>query len=122
MPTFSSDRAIFLQMADRLSDDILMGRYMPDERVPSVREYAVAMEVNVNTAVKSYEHLCREGVIYNKRGMGYFVSPGAKDRILDERKKEFMDATLPELFRNMSMLGIEFSEVAERFEAYSQTK
>lgn len=118
MTTFSSDRAIFLQMADRLCDEILTGTYLEGDRVPSVRDYAISLQVNTNTAVKTYEHLGREGVIFNKRGMGYFVSPGAKDKIMEERKADFMRRTLPELFRSMAMLGISMDEVATRHKDY----
>ena len=80
--TFSNDKPIYLQMVDRLCDEILSGVYQDDDRIPSVREYAVLLEVNTNTAVKAYEQLAREEIIYNKRGLGYFVTPGAKKQIL----------------------------------------
>ena len=100
-------------MADRLCDEILSGVYKDDDRIPSVREYAVLLEVNTNTAVKAYEQLAREEIIYNKRGLGYFVSQGAKEEIQKARKKEFMEQKLPELFRNMNLLGIGIGEVDE---------
>lgn len=108
---FTNEKAIFVQIADRLCDEILMGKYADDERIPSVREYSVLLEVNTNTAVKSYDLLASNGIIYNKRGLGYFVTKGAKERILDERKSEFMKQKLPEMFRNMEMLGIDISDV-----------
>lgn len=98
-------------MADRLCDEILAGTYKEDDRIPSVREYAVMLEVNANTAVKAYDELSRANIIYNKRGLGYFVTPGAKERILDERRREFMDNKLPELFRQMKLLGIKKVEI-----------
>ena len=112
---FTSEKAIYVQIADRLCDEILTGKFGDDERIPSVREYAVLLEVNMNTTVKSYDLLEQQGVIYKKRGLGYFVTPGAKQQILDERRKEFMEARLPELFRRMRMLGIGIEEVEERW-------
>ena len=109
--TFTNDKAIYLQMADRLCDEILSGVYKDDDRIPSVREYAVLLEVNSNTAVKAYDELARANIIYNKRGLGYFVTPGAKKQILKERKKEFMKERLPELFRQMKLLGITLEDV-----------
>ena len=82
MTTFSNDKAIYLQMADRLCDEILAGLYGDDDRIPSVREYAVLLQVNTNTAVKAYDALARDGIIYNRRGLGYFVSAGARDTII----------------------------------------
>lgn len=112
---FTNDKAIYLQMADRLCDEILSGTYQDDERIPSVREYAVLLEVNTNTAVKAYDELARANIIYNKRGLGYFVMKGAKKQILKERKKEFVKERLPELFRQMQLLGITIDDVVEAY-------
>ena len=109
--TFTNEKAIFLQMADRLCDEILAGTYRADDRIPSVREYAVMLGVNTNTAVKTYELLAREGVIYNRRGMGYYVSPDARQQILERRRAEFREQTLPELFRQMRLLDIDIAEI-----------
>ena len=120
--TFSNDKPIYLQMADRLCDEILSGVYQDDDRIPSVREYAVLLEVNTNTAVKAYEQLAREEIIYNKRGLGYFVTPGAKKQILKARKREFMKERLPELFRQMALLDITIDDVAEAYKAIKSVK
>ena len=108
---FTNDKAIYIQMADRLCDEILADKYKDDDRIPSVREYAVLLEVNTNTAVKAYDELARANIIYNKRGLGYFVTNGAKKQILKERKKIFMKEKLPELFRQMQLLGITLEDV-----------
>lgn len=109
--TFSSEKAIYVQMADRICDEILSGTYADDSRIPSVREYAVALEVNSNTAVKAYEQLARDGIIYTRRGLGYFVTAGAKERILAARRTQFLSQTLPDVFRQMRLLGIGISDV-----------
>ena len=108
---FTNDKAIYIQMADRLMDEILADKYKDDDRIPSVREYAVLLEVNTNTAVKAYDELARAHIIYNKRGLGYFVTPGAKKQILKERKRAFMKERLPELFRQMQLLGITIDDI-----------
>ena len=115
---FSNDKAIYIQIADRLCDEILADKYKDDDRIPSVREYAVLLEVNTNTAVKAYDELARANIIYNKRGLGYFVSPGAKEQILDERRRDFMDNKLPELFRQMKLLGIKKVEIRNLLDHY----
>lgn len=112
---FVNDKPIYSQMADRLCDDILAGVYGDNERIPSVREYSVMLEVNPNTAVKAYDLLARDGIIYNKCGLGYFVSPGARDTILESRRKDFMENILPNVFRNMDLLEISFDDVVERW-------
>lgn len=108
---FSNDKAIYIQMADRLCDEIIAGTYKDDDRIPSVREYAVMLQVNTNTAVKAYDQLARDGIIYNKRGLGYFVTAGANQEIRKARKQEFMKQTLPELFRQMQLLGISIDDI-----------
>lgn len=113
---FNDNKAIYLQMADRLCDDILAGRYKADERIPSVREYAVTLEVNTNTAVKAYDELSREGIIYNKRGLGYFVSQDAKTRIRRQRRAAFFKDLLPEVFRQMRLLGIDIKDINDEWE------
>ena len=120
--TFSNDKAIYLQMADRLCDEILSGKYQDDDRIPSVREYAVLLEVNTNTAVKAYDELARANIIYNKRGLGYFVTKGAKKQILKERKRAFMKERLPELFRQMALLDISIDDVAEAYKTLQTVK
>lgn len=115
---FTNDKAIYIQIADRICDEIIARKYGDDERIPSVREYAVLLEVNTNTMVKAYDLLATNGVIYNKRGLGYFVSPGARKGILAQRKKEFMDQRLPDLFRNMQLLEISIDDVEREFEQF----
>ena len=120
--TFTNDKAIYIQMADRLCDEILADKFKDDDRIPSVREYAVLLEVNANTAVKAYDELARANIIYNKRGLGYFVTKGAKKQILKERKKEFMKERLPELFRQMQLLDISIDDVAEAYKEIKSVK
>ena len=117
--TFNNDKAIYIQMADRLCDDILAGTYSDDDRVPSVREYAVSLKVNTNTAVKAYDQLARDGIIYNRRGLGYFVTPGARDSIMQARRKAFLDTTLPSLFRDMRLLGIGIDDIVKEWNTRS---
>lgn len=117
--TFNNDKAIYIQMADRLCDDILAGTYSDDDRVPSVREYAVSLEVNTNTAVKAYDQLARDGIIYNRRGLGYFVTPGARNSIMQARRKAFLDTTLPSLFRDMRLLGIGIDDIVKEWNTRS---
>lgn len=103
-------------MADRLCDEIIAGTYKDDDRIPSVREYAVMLQVTTNTAVKAFDQLSRDGIIYNKRGLGYFVTSGAAKTIRKVRRQEFMKQTLPELFRQMRLLDITIDDVRQQWE------
>ena len=115
--TFTNDKPIYIQMADRLCEEILSGVYKDDDRIPSVREYAVLLEVNTNTTVKAYEQQALEEIMNNNVGMGYFVTPGAKQHVLKARKQEFMKERLPELFRQMQLLGITLEDVKNAYNA-----
>ena len=115
---FNNDKPIYLQLADRLSDDIVDGKYNADDRVPSVREFGMCFEVNTNTAVKAYDMLSRDNVIYNRRGLGYFVTPGAREKIMESRRTEFMNSVLPDVFRQMRMLGIGIEELTRMWKEY----
>lgn len=115
MSEFKPDKAIYLQMSERLCDDILSGRYKAGDRIPSVRELSEMLEVNTNTVVRAYDRLTRLEIIYTRRGMGYFVAENARSLILASRRKEFMDESLPELFRQMRLLGITIEELEERW-------
>lgn len=87
-------------------DDIVAGKYVSEARIPSVREYAVNLGVNTNTAMKAYDELSRNNIIYNKRGLGYFVTPGAHEQIIEQRRQEFLDNTVPQLIRQMKLLNM----------------
>lgn len=118
MTDFRQDKAIYLQMAERICDDIISGKYAPGERIPSVRELAVYLGVNANTAVRAYENLSAQGIIQTRRGLGFFVTEDAKDRIMQARRLRFMDDTLPEVFRQMQMLDIPVETLEEKWEEW----
>lgn len=118
---FKESQPIYVQIAERLCDEIIAGKFQADERIPGVREYAAQFEVNANTAVKSYDHLARLGIIYNKRGLGYFVAPTASRHILDMRREDFFTDTLPELFTRMRQLGITPQQLVDAWEKDTAT-
>ena len=108
---FRKQKPIFLQIADRLMEQILGGEPAEDDRMPSVRDVAASMGVNPNTVMRTFEYLQSEEIIYNRRGVGYFVSPDAKKRILDEQRREFLEEELPLIKQRMKMLGISIEEL-----------
>ena len=69
------------------------------------------LEVNTNTVVRAYDQLTRQGIVFTRRGMGYFVSENARDIIMENRRREFMEERLPDLFRQMKLLGISMETV-----------
>ena len=115
---FKESKSIYLQIADRIMDEILRMVYPEEGRVPSVREYAAMVEVNANTVVRSYDYLQGQEIIYNKRGIGYFVSPGARERIIQLRRQSFLQEELPDMFRQIHLLGIPLEEIEAMYETY----
>ena len=109
---FNSNKSIYLQICDAICEQILSGTLRPEERIPSVREYGAEIGVNPNTIMRSYEKLTSDGIIYNRRGIGYFISPNALETVLAAQRKEFMEEELPHILRRMKLLGIDPSVLA----------
>lgn len=118
---YNANQSIFIQIADRVCDRVLSGEYQADARIPSVRELSVEMEVNPNTVMRSFERLQANDIIYNKRGIGYFISPEAKSKILKMRHNQFIKEVLPAVFKEMHLLGVNMEELAEAYHQYSST-
>ena len=108
---FKSTQSIYRQIVNWVFEQILSGAWKPGERAKSVRELAVAFEVNPNTVMRSYEYLQNQEIITNKRGIGFFINEDAADKIRALRKKEFLEEEVPEFLKNMKLLGITMEEV-----------
>lgn len=106
---FHGDKPIYLQIADVFSENILSGKLKAEDRIPSVREYGADIGVNPNTVMRVYEKLTAEGILYNKRGIGYFVAPDAKEKIRASQKAEFLEKELPAIRHKMELLGLDAS-------------
>lgn len=117
---FKESKAIYLQIADRICDEIIFGKYAEEERIPSVREYASMVEVNSNTTMRSFDYLQSQDIIYNKRGIGYFVSSGAKKLILSLRKKRFLEEDIDWFFHQIYTLDIPMDEIEKMFSEFSK--
>ena len=97
-------------------DEILAEKYIPDERIPGVREYSLLLQVNVNTTVKAFDILARQGIIYNKRGLVSFVSADAVKIIRRLRSDDVLNGMLQELAKQMYLLGIPMEKVTDRLQ------
>ena len=115
---FKDNKAIYLQIAERICEEILLNIYSEEERIPSVREYAVIVEVNFNTVMRSFEYLQMSDIIFNKRGIGYFVSAGAKKKIHSLRKSHFLENEINEFFRQIHLLDIPIEEITGMYQQY----
>lgn len=102
---FDVNRPIYLQIYDTICDQVLSGVLVPDGRIPSVREYGAQLGVNPNTIMRTYEKLTTDGIIYNKRGLGFFISQDAREKVLEYKKTEFVNETVPKIRRQLQLLG-----------------
>ena len=115
---FEDRQSIFLQISEQICWDILEGKWKESERLPSVRETAVELQVNPNTVLKSYAELESKGIIYKERGMGYYVSSDAKTLISQIRNDEFFSNELPKLFKTLKMLNVSPEKLGKLYTKY----
>ncbi len=117
---FRDNKAIYLQIAEYIGENILLEKWKPEDKISSVRDLAVALEVNPNTVMRTYEFLQNKGVIYNKRGIGFFVSEDAAAQVKGMKKETFIEDELPVFFRNMYLLQIDFKELEQKYNQFIQ--
>jgi GntR family transcriptional regulator len=115
---FKDTKAIYLQIADRICDEILFECYREEERIPSVREYAAIVEVNANTVMRTYDYLQQSDVIFNKRGIGYFVSSGARQLIRKLRKESFLNDEVNNFFQQIYTLDIPMEKIVGMYDHF----
>lgn len=114
----NTGQAIYLQIVDYVCEKILLGESLPEEKLPSVREMAVQLEVNPNTVMRAYDFLKQQQIIHDRRGIGYFISEDAKANALTYRKQEFSETELPAFFRVLFMLGMDPQDLVPAFESF----
>ena len=107
---FTQPQAIYLQIGDHICENILRRLWQGGDRVPSIRELAMDMQVNPNTVTRTYAYLQDRGIIYNRRGIGYFVADRAYDQARELKRRSFVDRDLPQLFKTMDLLGPELGD------------
>ena len=113
---FDAHKPIYLQICAQLYEQILSCELKADDRLLSVRDLGAQIGVNPNTIMRSYETMTAAGIIYNKRGIGYFVSENAKELVLNEMRTAFIHEELPQVIKKMKLLGItneEFLKAAQ---------
>lgn len=104
---FSENKPIYLQIADQIMDEVERDPGLAGERLASVRDFAARSGVNANTVMRTYTWLQQEEIIYNQRGIGYFYSPDARDKVIEMRRRKFMDRELDYFFNRMRSFEVE---------------
>lgn len=113
-----NSKSIYVTIVEKIKDDIACGKLMEEQRLPSVRDYAVQLQVNPNTVMRAYDKLYDEEIIYIKRGIGYFVAKGAVDSVLASMRVRFFHEDMPEMFRQLRMLGVSPQELKSDYAAW----
>lgn len=119
---FNPNSPIYRQIAEAACQRILGGEWRDGERIPSVRELSVEMGVNTRTVLKAMEFLQDRGIIYPKRGMGFYAADDASDQVYRMRREEFFAEILPSLWRQMEELKISPEELAEYLRRFKENK
>jgi GntR family transcriptional regulator len=113
---FRKHRSIYMQIADYFYEQILKGDWPPGEKVPSVRQLAVELEVNPNTVMRTYTILQEQEILSNQRGIGFFVTQEAPGLVKGRIRKRFLAEQLPEVFETMNLLGMSIRDLASAYE------
>ena len=111
--TLNDQTLIYLQIAQMIEDDILRGVYREEEQVPSTNELARAYHINPATAAKGLNLLTADGVLYKRRGVGMFVSPGAERLVRNKRKNAFYEDFVKPMVKEWCSLGAAREELED---------
>lgn len=109
----NSEKPIFQQIMEMIEDDIISGTYQVHDIIISTTQISKLLSVNPTTSVKAVSNLTEEGILYKRRGIGMCVTEGARDKILNRRKKMFLDEAVPELLMEANKLGISDAELIQ---------
>jgi len=115
---FRQNQPIYLQIAEYVCEQILLAKWKLGDKIVSIRDKAVAMEVNPNTVQRAYDFLQQRGIIVNKRGVGYFTEEDAMEKILAFRREQFMENELPVFLRNLYLLKIDMADLENQYDEF----
>src|SRR5436305_348421 len=115
---FNENPAIYIQIAEHVCEQILLKKWKLGDKIISIRELAVQIEVNPNTVQRAYDLLQQQKIITNRRGIGYFIEDEAMERILEFRREQFIENELPGFLRNIYLLKMDFKEIKEMYDQF----
>ncbi len=104
-------RPIFVQIAERIAEDIINGGLAEETQVPSTNQFAVFYQINPATAAKGVNLLVDQGILYKKRGIGMFVAEGSRAKLMEKRKEQFFEQYVMTMLREAEKLGITVEEL-----------
>lgn len=113
---FDDRTPIYQQIAERIQDEIVSGSLAEEEQVMSTNQYAAFYRINPATAAKAFQLLSEEGILYKKRGIGMFVSPGARESLLAQRRERFFTEVVDAMIAEAGKIGIPLADIITRIE------
>lgn len=116
----NSDKSIYLQISEIIENDILLENLKEDEQAPSTNEFAKIYQINPATARRGLNILVDEDILYKKRGLGMFVSVGARNKILRKRQSSFFKERLPEIIQEAQRLEISEDEIIKYIQKFKE--
>ena len=116
---FKRQKAIYMQIADYILENILARKIQQGEKIQSVREMAATVQVNPNTIQRSYNYLQEQEIIVNQRGIGFFVADDALEKTQSLKKSSFVKQELPQVFKTMNLLEMNFDDLKEIYKKIS---
>ena len=113
---FEDERPIFVQIAEGIEDAILGGAFLEESQIPSTTEISVSYKINPATALKGINLLVDSGILFKKRGVGMFVTPGATKKLIEKRRNLFYENYITRLIDEAKRLGIAQTEITAMIE------
>ena len=110
---WEDNQPIYRQLRDLVVQRIMDGTFAEGEAVPSVRQVAADYQINHLTVGKAYQELVDTGLLEKRRGLGMFVTPGARGSLTSNEKQRFVEEELPAFVQRAHVLGMELSEVVD---------
>ncbi len=115
-------RPIFVQVAEEIESSIVDGTLAEDAQVPSTNELATFHRINPATAAKGINQLVDDGILYKRRGIGMFVSPGARAKLRQRRREQFTDLYVRPLLVEADKLGLSTTEIKSMIDSWERTR
>ncbi|MFS4432180.1 GntR family transcriptional regulator [Chryseobacterium sp. S90] len=117
---FRDQIPIYLQIADIICENILLKQWLPEQRIPSIRDFATQLIVNPNTIVRTYEFLEQKRIIMNQRGIGFSITKNGYELVLEYKKEDFIKKELPHFFRQLYLLDLDIQALEDDFNTFSE--
>jgi GntR family transcriptional regulator len=111
MTTWNDDQPIYRQLRDRMVAMILEHAVAEGDPLPSARTVSAEYRINHLTVLKAYQGLADEGLVESRRGVGLFVNPGARERLLRSERRRFLDEEWPRVRATIQRLGLSPEEL-----------